>query len=94
MSQDNRAGTPRIYRQPSLFESEEFLDELVDSFLANLEREKIDPKEFLMRLLVKEASEKLRKLPKHLQKAAIALLVEQFLGDDNNSDLVRGEVDE
>ncbi|MDG2616988.1 hypothetical protein P7L53_12130 [Thermoleptolyngbya sichuanensis XZ-Cy5] len=47
-----------------------------------------------MRLLVKEASEKLRKLPKHLQKAAIALLVEQFLGDDNNSDLVRGEVDE
>lgn len=93
MNQENRAAIAPKHYQIGLFESDEFLNELVDSFLSNLQREGMEPEEILMRLTVKETSEKLRVLPKRLQHAAIALLVQQFLGDGNTSDLVRGDAD-
>lgn len=93
MNQENRAAIAPKHYQTGLFDNSEVIEELVDSILVGLKRDGVNPQEFLMRLLVRETSEKLQKLPKHLQHAAIALLAEQFLGDGDTSDLVRGDAD-
>lgn len=76
--------------QLNFFDNSELVEVLVDSILSEFKREGVDPQEFLMRLLVRDFSAKLGKLPKRLQQAAIALLVDEFLGKDESSDLVRG----
>lgn len=74
---DEKEGSEHLRgSHPGLFAG--MTGDLTRLMLSELKREGIDPQEFVMKLLVKETSDTLKKLPKSLQQAFIEILIHHF----------------